>query len=413
MTLLYVTVQLPFGCSEAFFLSEIRALQRLGHKVILVPRSPGDRLIHDSALLPNTVAEGLLSHRVLLRAAGFFLLHPLRTLRAAACITRSRSLGVALKNLLVIPKALWLAALARRTAADHIHCQWAATTATMAMLASRLSGVPWSFTAHRGDIVEDNLLALKASQSAFARFVSQDGIRLALARGVGPDADLRLLHTGVDVPPYVSWRPSANPVLLCPARLSPVKGHSVLLHALRLLHDRGLPATLWLAGEGESLASLQALCRSLSLEDAVRFLGPIPHRCLLDCYEQSAVSAVVLPSLDLDHDLHEGIPVALMEAMSYAVPVVSTRTGAIPELVASGSGLLVPPGDAPALAAAIESLLRDPDEAARLGRHGRLRVLEAFDQAVIAQRLADACQAATHHRPGLTPRPAVPAAFST
>ncbi len=417
MTLLYVTVQLPHGCSEAFFLPEIRALIRLGHKVVLVPRSPGGPVIHDTALLSQSVRQGLFSPRVLASAAALAFRHPLRVLRAIASLTRGRSLLVGLKNLAVVPKALWLARLAQRLDATHIHCQWAASTATMAMIASRLSGVPWSFTAHRGDIVENNLLAVKASHASFVRFISRDGVRMARDRGLGPDANVLLLHMGVDVPPQASWRPPSRPVLLCPARLSAVKGHSHLLEALRILLDRGLPVELLLAGEGESLDSLQSLSRRLALHSAVRFLGPVAHRELLALYEHSAVSAVVLPSLDLGHGLHEGIPVALIEAMSYAVPVISTNTGAIAELVAPGTGILVPPAASTALASALEALLRNPQAAIELGLRGRHRVLAAFDQAHIVRRLAGACESAARPPPPRVPlaasRPAVPITSST
>lgn len=395
MTLLYITVNLPHGCSEAFFLPEIRTLLALGHNVILVPRSPAGPLVHGSDLLPRSARESLFSPRVLFRAACVLCRRPLAVLSSLAPLMRSRSLPVALKNLAVVPKALWLSHLAGALPASHIHSQWAATTATMAMIASRLSGVPWSFTAHRGDIVENNLLAFKVETASFARFISEDGLNLARSKGVSSGAPAFVLHMGVDTPPRANWRPPSPHVLICPARLAPVKGHIHLLRALRLLLDRGLDVRLLLAGEGESLNALRSLTRRLSLLPAVTFLGAVPHDSLLALYRRSTVSAVVLPSLDLGHGFHEGIPVALMEAMSYAVPVVATRTGAIAELVLPGSGVLVPPADAPALAAAIESLLVNPDAAARVGRAGRRRILEAFDQSRIVRRFSESLLAAS------------------
>ena len=93
----------------------------------------------------------------------------------------------------------------------------------------------------------------------------------------------------------------------------------------------------------------------------------------------AAVSAVVLPSIDLGRGHHEGIPVALLEAMSYGIPVVATPTGGTSELVIPGTGLLAPPADPVALADRIQSLLRDGNLVEQLGDSGRRRVIEAFD----------------------------------
>jgi colanic acid/amylovoran biosynthesis glycosyltransferase len=83
--------------------------------------------------------------------------------------------------------------------------------------------------------------------------------------------------------------------------------------------------------------------------------------------------------IDLGHGLHEGIPVALVEAMSYGIPVVATPTGGTSELVVPGTGLLAPPADPVAMADRIQSLLRDGNLAEKIGDSGRRRVIEAFD----------------------------------
>jgi glycosyltransferase involved in cell wall biosynthesis len=86
----------------------------------------------------------------------------------------------------------------------------------------------------------------------------------------------------------------------------------------------------------------------------------------------------------------EGVPVVLMEAMSYGLPVVATRVGGVPELVEDGScGLLVSPGDAEALAEAMGSLHENPDLAKSLGSNGKQRVRDEFDVDASAAQLAD------------------------
>ena len=395
MKIVYVTAQLPHGCDEAFVVPEIEQLLRSGHDVLVVPRSPRGVVMHGRELLPRARREALYSPRVLGAAAAAMLAAPARTLAAARVLLESRSPAVAIKNLAVVPKALWLAKIAAQWGADHIHCHWASTTATMTMIASGISGIPWSLTTHRWDIVENNLLAAKVSSASFVRFISVDGLRMARRIGIGPARNARVLHMGVTVPGQVQRRYGPRAVVLCPARLVDVKGHRFLLEAWRKLQRSGVAADLWLAGDGELRPQLEALSVTLGLSDAVKFLGAIPHRELLKIYEEVPVAAVVLASVDLGKGFHEGIPVALIEAMSYGLPVVATATGGTPELVIPGTGLLAPPADPAALADAMQSLLQHPELRERLGNSARRRVLEAFDVARIATDLAGEFKAAS------------------
>jgi glycosyltransferase involved in cell wall biosynthesis len=182
--------------------------------------------------------------------------------------------------------------------------------------------------------------------------------------------------------------------VVCPARLVAVKGHRFLLQAWRILENRGVTGELWLAGEGELRQELEALADSLGLRRSVKFLGVLSHRELLSLYRESAVSVVVVPSIDMGNGYHEGIPVALIEAMSYGVPVVATRTGGTEELVLPETGLLVPPEDPGALAGALQTLLQDGPLREEMGNRGRMRVIEAHDIVRVASQLASAFAAA-------------------
>ncbi len=294
-----------------------------------------------------------------------------------------------MKNLLVYPKSLWLAGLARDLKVEHLHVHWAAATATMGMIASELTGIHWSLTAHRWDIVEDNLLLRKISHSAFTRFISRSGLSLAKARGLTQGEGTFILGMGVEIPPQratADTGPRGRPFrILCPASLQPVKGHQYLLDAVKQ-SDRKLE--LWLAGEGRLRKTLEARTRELGLGDSIRFLGQLPHEQLVRLYQGGLVDAVVLPSVDLGNGVHEGIPVSLIEAMAYGVPVISTETGGIPELLKDGAGLSVPPKDASSLALAIEQLAGDPQFAQRISEAGRARVVECHAVGTIVAELA-------------------------
>jgi len=397
--IIYVTAYLPHGSDEAFLIPEVKQLMRSGHEVLVVPRSPRGRIVHGHELVKWTRGETLHSLRVLKAAVAETLAGPGQTAGALGLLLGGRSPTVAIKNLAIVPKALWLARVAVRWRADHIHCHWAGTTATMTMLASRRSGIPWSFTAHRWDIVENNLLATKAASASFVRLISGDGLRIARALGLGPANNTRVIHMGVPIPNRVRRRYGRRPVVLCPARLVEVKGHRFLLEAWRILQRRGLNGELWLAGQGELRTRLESLSGALGLAGSVKFLGAVPHDELLKIYAEGPVSAVVLASIDLGSGVHEGIPVALIEAMSYGIPVVATATGGTPELLVPGTGLLVPPADPTALADALQSLLRDGKLSEQLGDSGRLRVLEAHDIFQVAAQLVKEFEAATRTAP--------------
>jgi glycosyltransferase involved in cell wall biosynthesis len=165
-----------------------------------------------------------------------------------------------------------------------------------------------------------------------------------------------------------------------------VKGHGVLLEAAALLAAQGIPFMLELAGAGPEADALARRIRALDLADCVRMLGRVPHAELLRRYGMGDVDCVVLPSLDLGGGLHEGLSVALIEAMSYGVPAISTATGGLAELL-EGVGVLVPPGHPGALAEAMLGLLRSPTRRLALGQAGRQRIAEQFDAAVIAREL--------------------------
>jgi glycosyltransferase involved in cell wall biosynthesis len=167
-----------------------------------------------------------------------------------------------------------------------------------------------------------------------------------------------------------------RPLVLVPARLDAQKGHRHLLHALAHVPE---PVVV-LAGDGPERPALERLAAELGVAGRVRFLGTrsdVPS--LL-----AAADLFVLPSL------YEGLPVAVLEAMAAGVPVLATAIGSTAEAVHDGrTGLLVPPGDAGALAAGLRRLLGDRELAARLGGAGRERARTEFSAAAMVARVAD------------------------
>lgn len=384
MRIIYVTSSLPYGKKEAFVIPEIEELKRRGHEILLVPTYPrGDALHGDvEPLLQHTVSEPLLSLEVVKAAVPYLVRAPSTVLRAFSYLLKSRNVSVLLRNLVVFPKSLWLAALARKWQADHIHAHWATVPATMALIAGEASYISWSVTTHRFDISEDNLLDVKARKASFLRAINHRGAREIVARISPKTSPPIVIHMGVDLPSSVGrTRGGWNPVprMVVAANLLEVKGHAYLLEAVQLLKESGVQVRLDIVGEGPLHRTLIEKVEQLQLTDRVTFLGLLSHEKLLKQMETGTWDLFVLPSIVTDSGEKEGIPVALIEAMSYRLPVVSTTTGGIPELFEGVSeALLVPPRDPIALAQAIERLIEDSSLREHLMKAGRKRVEDSF-----------------------------------
>jgi glycosyltransferase involved in cell wall biosynthesis len=154
------------------------------------------------------------------------------------------------------------------------------------------------------------------------------------------------------------------------ARLSPEKGHTVLLRAFQKVINRHSQARLVIIGEGEERERLQHLVADLSIGSFVRFLGlraDVPE-VLATC------DLFTLPSIQ------EGLPIVILEALAAGKAVVASEVGAIPDVIRHGAtGMLVPPGNVDALADALCLLIEDEEARQLLGQSGRKLVREAYD----------------------------------
>jgi glycosyltransferase involved in cell wall biosynthesis len=194
---------------------------------------------------------------------------------------------------------------------------------------------------------------------------------VTVMNGVDP-AEYHPDLSGAAVRAELGW--ADRPIIAAISRLDPEKGHEVLLEAMRRLADRCPDARLVIAGRAAvdpagRHAALRRRIESLGLGAAVRLVGfrrDIPE--LL-----AAADVCVLPAAA------EACGRVLLEAMAVAKPVVATASGGTPEIVQDGvTGILVPPGDAGAVASALENLLRDPRRAGSMGAAGRDRAVARF-----------------------------------
>lgn len=363
MRLGYVTASFPYGAGEAFLMPEIAALARLGADVVVLPLFPRGPRREDWAPAGGSVTvkeTGLVSRPVVARALGRTLRQPFATTRQAVRLAGGGPRHAA-KNWAVVPKALWLANTIEQLGCEHVHVHWGGTTASAAMVAGELTGLPWSLTCHRWDIYEDNLLAEKVAAARFTRFISERGREDAVRLGADRSRTC-VISLGTDVPESANspeWPGTGPFALLCAANLVPVKGHEHLLAACAAARAAGVDVRLALAGDGPLREVLEAEARRRGLGGAVTFLGHLPRSRILDLYERRAVHATVLASVEDAGGEHEGVPASLMEAMAHGVPVLATATGSIPELLPPDLGLTVRDRDPDALAQLIVALAMD------------------------------------------------------
>lgn len=294
-----------------------------------------------------------------------------------------------------------------RPAVRHLHAHFAHGTTTVTWLASRITGIPFSFTGHAKDIYSENLnpAGLLARKLRAARFaVTCTGANVEHLRAVCPEADVRLVYHGLNADVERLSRtlgPAARPelpLLLAVGRLVPKKGLDTFVDACALLRDRGVPFEALVVGEpGDAEPLIRERIAATGIGDRLRVTGALTQDQLVEQYRRSTVFA--LPCRVMDDGDRDGIPNVLMEALVCGLPVVTTPISGIPELVEDGvTGLFVPPDDAVALADALGRLLADPELARRLADQGRRTVLTRFDADAMAHRMVDLLGGVRHER---------------
>ncbi len=388
MKLAYVTALFPFAHAEQFFEEEVRSLSRRVEVVVVPVRPPSATPCFDD--VGAALHLPLFSARVAALAARAAARAPLRALTTLALIAfdGGSSLRARAVNLATFPKALAVAHEVRRLGVDHVHAAWFTTPASLGWIVARMTGIPFSATAHQHDIFAHNLAARKVAAATFVRVISQRNAE-HLREQLPPALRARCIvgHLGVALPESPAVPPARGmPRILCAARLGNWKGHADLLEALALLKTRDVAFACDLAGDGELRDEVAATIARLQLGTHVRMLGNVPHPQLVAGLAAGDYDVFALPSTEQGGQ-HEGIPVAVMEAMAAGLPVVVTSTGSLTELVEPEHGALVPQRDPAALAQALEKLLLDRDARLRAGAAGRDRIRRDFETTATTDHL--------------------------
>lgn len=395
MKIAYITAQAPWGKGETFVLEEMLDLQYRGVDLLIIPRSPPKALFHQEAqqLLANAVWLPLVNFRMIGVSLKALLTKASLWKILKYIIRHSRTPWILIKNLVILPKGVFIAKTLRKENTCHIHAHWGSTTSTMAYIISQLTGIPWSFTLHRWDIRENNMLEEKVRSAEFVRCISRhgEGELVAIIGNICKNK-IHVIHMGVRVPEIITESKASSGLLTIAvtANLLEVKGHEHLIEACSILLRKGVRnfrCTFY--GEGPFRTRLKNLIKKRGIASYIEMPGAIAHEKLMEMYKGRKVDLVVLPSIITPQGEHEGIPVALMEAMAYGIPVISTNTGGIPELLSAGVGTIVEEKNPEQLAKVIGSLLADASLRRKIGMEGYWRVRKEFNISSLVARLEE------------------------
>ena len=386
--------------TETFILREVDEMERQGQSVVLVPMlRENPPVVHDAAkpwtaraLYTRYVSPAIFAAN--LRA---FFKQPARCVSlfarlVAGTITRPGTLA---RTIAVFPKSVYLAERLPREGVRHVHAHFATHPSTMALIISSLSDITFSFTVHAHDIQLDrSLLGWKLRETRFVRSISDYNKRFLEKLYPQAHGKIMVVHVGIEPEKYEDnarrfhATTTGIPKVLCVAAHRPYKGLPVLIEACRILREQGVTFRCDVLGHGPMRAELEQLIRAKGVEEVIHLLGAKPEHVVADMMGEATL--FVLPSIIASDGQMEGIPVALMEAMASSRAVVSTSISGIPELVENGvNGLLVPPGDAQALATAMRTLLEDRERAKEMGRRGQEKVRAEFTLPACVTQLLD------------------------
>ena len=314
------------------------------------------------------------------------------TIHRIPSLRRKQDRSGALEQLIFLFTAsFWISSLVSRTRPNATLAFFGAPSGMIAYLLKKVFKIPYVVSLRGGDVPGFRPYDFRTYHKVLAPFLeivwrnsssvvaNSKGLR-DLARAFDSRFEIPIIPNGVDLDLYTSpersWQP---PLLLSVGRLVYQKGFDLGIRALaRLKH---LDWQWNIAGDGPEMESLKSLAREQGISQRVVFLGWQSRQELIQCYKQS--------NLFLFPSRHEGMPNAVLEAMASGLPVIASRISGNEELVVhEKTGLLVESENIDSLAAALQSLMKDPSRGQQMGATSRQRVEEFFGWENTAQQYA-------------------------
>lgn len=386
----YIVKMFP-RLSETFILNEILELERKGAEVTIFSiKKPNDGRFHPqlSSLKAKVIYLDELDPKKWPAWIGERW-QSLRESQSALWDVLDEALQHGDKNLVdFIWWSAWVAVEARKLGLSHLHAHFATAPSTVAYFTHRISGIPFSFTAHAKDIyvytMEETLLKEKINSAFRMITVTEYNKRSILERA--PELDpgkIQVLYNGIDLNRFSprTDRPggaSAANTIVGVGRLVPKKGFETLIDACRILKDKGVRFRCVIAGDGELAMALEEKRKTLGLVQDITLPGAVNSDEVLELIQSAAV--VCLPcAVGADNNV-DALPTVLLESLACGIPAISTSISGIPEIIDSKeNGFLVEPDQAKQLADSLEKVLADPALRKAFGASGRQKAEREFD----------------------------------
>jgi len=384
--------------TTTFVYREVRALQHCGFDITTfsIWKPEASKLSPESQPLVDTTSYifPISWPRFIQRHLYFLLFHPIKYLGTAFFVlTRpGESWKNRLRTVYHFGEAVYVAWDVRKRNIRHLHAHFTINAASIALIIARLLDISFSFTAHNIFFTDRLLLKEKVREATFIAIISEFSrdYLLRLVPGERWRQKTHIVHCGISPNQFSPPDPrpeNSVPFIFFVSQLQERKGAPVLVEACKLLKERNVNFHCVLAGDGPEKPVVERLVEQYDLSGCVTLPGAIFVE-QVNAYLKKA-DIFVLPCVVARNGDMDGIPVALMEAMSCEVAVVSSHVSGIPELIQDEeSGLLVPEKDAAALADALRRLIEDKELRKQLGKNGRQKVIREFDVDASAAQLA-------------------------
>ncbi|PQO25699.1 colanic acid biosynthesis glycosyltransferase WcaL [Blastopirellula marina] len=394
----YIMSRFP-KLTETFVLYEILAAQRVGVPVEVYPlRREKCTTMHKEAepIVAKAHFSPWLSVAIVLANLQFLLQMPGTYLATWFTLVRANlgSVRYLAGAVLYFPKSVWMSKDMQRRGVTHIHAHFCSHPAATAYIIHRLTGIPYSFTAHGTDLHCDRHMLLEKVADASSVIGISDYNRNLILEECGQQfaSKVHVIHCGVDTAKFTprtsstSFDEGTGPmVLLCIGTLHEVKGQTYLIQACAKLREQAFDVQCQFIGGGADMEMLQTQCKDLGIEEHVIFWGPRTRDQIVD--HLAAADALVTPSVLTKNGQREGIPVVLMEGMASGVPCIGSNLSGIPELLGGQCGLLPNPRDVDSIVDSIKTLYQDAGLRRQFAENGRARVEQEFNLITNAEKL--------------------------
>lgn len=385
--LCYVVMRFPV-VSETFIVEEAQSLRKFGVDCHVLALEQGDySLIHANAkdIITDNAVSYLEDHSKLKTLIALASLIARRPFGSVKTLRKALTHPLRWRYFQLLPYAVKL--LEKKI--DYIHAHFADQNLRTAALLSEWTAIPFGFTAHRYDIINDPLpirdfRELSAKASAIVTVSEHNKHLIVKKYGVAPN-DIYVAYNGIRTEIFQPGQKKINegPLrLINVGRLTDVKGQDILLSALFRVRELGHTTRLRLVGEGPNREALVALARRLDVADDVEFLGAQSQDAVRRYLGEADV--FVMPSRS------EGFAVACLEAMAMELPVIVSNVAGFPEAIGNQeSGIITELENIEQLAHAIVWMIEHPGRREAMGRKGREKVLARFTRDKVSANLIE------------------------